>query len=57
VIAELKIAATYVAAPEAQDGGRPIVLQYAVIDTFRDDGKIVHERFYWDPEQLRRQVA
>jgi steroid delta-isomerase-like uncharacterized protein len=56
IIGELEVNATYIAAPYSRDNGRRVVLRYVAIDTVRD-GKICHERFYWDRAELERQLA
>jgi steroid delta-isomerase-like uncharacterized protein len=56
VVGELEVSATYVGHPFSHENGRKVVLRYVAIDTVRD-GKIAHERFYWDRGELERQLA
>jgi ketosteroid isomerase-like protein len=56
VVAELEMKFTWVAVPFSPEDGRDVLLRYVVFDTVRD-GKIIRERFYWNPAELDGQLS
>jgi len=55
VIGELDVTADWISAPFSPSEPRSIRLRYAVIDTI-ENGLVVYERFYWDSENLKKQL-
>lgn len=55
VIGELDVAADWVSTPSSSEASRRIRLRYAVADTIHD-GLVTYERFYWDSDNLRKQL-
>jgi ketosteroid isomerase-like protein len=56
VFAELEVNAGY--ATDASDPAhvRDVLMRYCVVETF-SQGKIVHERFYWDRAEFESQLS
>jgi ketosteroid isomerase-like protein len=55
VIGELDVTADFVDDPFSPDNPRPIRLRYCVAEEIRD-GHVAKERFYWDSNDLQRQL-
>jgi ketosteroid isomerase-like protein len=56
VFAELEVHAAYAADAASPSHFRDVLMRYCVVETF-SQGKIVHERFYWDRAELESQLS
>lgn len=56
VFAELEVNAGYAADASSPSHVRDVLMRYCVVETFRQ-GKIVHERFYWDRAEFESQLS
>lgn len=54
VFAELEVKAGYVADASSPSDVQDVLMRYCVVETF-SQGKIVHERFYWDRAEFESQ--
>lgn len=55
VFAELEVHAAYAVDATPSSSVRDLLMRYCVVETFRQ-GKIVHERFYWDRAEFESQL-
>ena len=56
VFAELEVRTGYAADPSSRSDVRDVLMRYCVVETF-SEGRIVHERFYWDRAGLESQFT
>lgn len=56
VFAELEVKAGYVADASSPSDVQDVLMRYCVVETF-SQGKIVHERFYWDRAEFESQFS
>lgn len=56
VFAELEVRAAYAADASAPSHLHDVLMRYCVVETF-SQGKIVHERFYWDRAEFESQLG
>jgi ketosteroid isomerase-like protein len=56
VFAELEVHAGYAAEAASPSHVRDVLMRYCVVETF-SEGKIVHERFYWDRAEFESQLS
>ena len=56
VFAELEVHAGYAADTASPSHVREVLMRYCVVETF-SQGKIVHERFYWDRAEFESQLS
>jgi ketosteroid isomerase-like protein len=56
VFAELEVSAGYAADARAPSDVHDVLMRYCVVETF-SQGKIVHERFYWDRAEFESQLS
>ena len=56
VFAELEVKAAYSADVSFPSDVHEVLMRYCVVETF-SQGKIVHERFYWDRAEFESQLS
>lgn len=56
VFAELEARARYAVDPSSPSDAHDVLMRYAVVETF-SEGRIVHERFYWDAQEFESQLS
>lgn len=56
VFAELEVKAGYTADASSPSNVHDVLMRYCVVETF-SQGKIVHERFYWDRAEFESQFS
>ena len=56
VFAELEVKAGYAADASSPSNVHDVLMRYCVVETF-SQGKIVHERFYWDRAEFESQFS
>jgi ketosteroid isomerase-like protein len=56
VFAELRVTAGYAPDVASPTNVHDVLMRYCVVETF-SQGKIVHERFYWDRAEFESQLA
>jgi ketosteroid isomerase-like protein len=56
VFAELEVKAEYAVDASSPSNVHDVLMRYCVVETF-SQGKIVHERFYWDSAKFESQIS